>query len=151
MPKHDGSEKTVMETLDIKMELMSKEKVVFSMPVTPRTYQPYGLMHGGVSLVLAETVASAGSVQFIDPEKQMVVGIEINANHLRSISQGTVWATGTPLHVGRRTIVWEIKITDEAERLIAVSRCTIAVIDLTPEAAAHLKSHPNELVQSYSK
>ncbi|MGE5454273.1 MAG: hotdog fold thioesterase [Methylocystaceae bacterium] len=121
---------TIMQTLDITMEEMTPERVVFSMPVTPKVHQPYGLLHGGVSLVLAETVASAGSVQFVDNATQMVVGLEINANHLRSVSQGTVRAVGIPLHIGKRTVVWEIKIYDDNDQVICISRCTIAIINL---------------------
>ncbi|MGE5381069.1 MAG: hotdog fold thioesterase [Methylocystaceae bacterium] len=121
---------TIMHTLDITMDEMTPERVVFSMPVTPRVHQPYGLMHGGVSMVLAETVASAGSVQFIDQTTQMVVGLEINANHLHSVSQGRVKAVGAPVHIGKRTIVWEIKLYDDKEALICLSRCTIAIVPL---------------------
>lgn len=121
--------KTVMATLDIEITEYTKERVVASMPVTPKTHQPFGLMHGGVSVVIAETVASAGSYQFIDAQKQRAVGLEINANHIRSKSDGTVHAIGIPVHVGRRTIVWDIRIYDEAENLICISRCTMAIID----------------------
>jgi len=123
---------TIMRTLDMTMDEMTPERVVFSLPVTPKLYQPYGLMHGGVSVVLAETVASAGSVQFIDPATQMVVGLEINANHLRSVSKGRVRAIGTPVHIGKRTIVWEIKLYDDEQNLICISRCTIAIVALKP-------------------
>lgn len=123
---------TLMTTLGMTMEEMTPERVVFSMPVTPHHHQPYGLMHGGVSLALAETVASAGSVQFVDTATQMVVGLEINANHLRSVSSGLVKAVGIPIHVGRRTVVWEIKIYDDAENLLCISRCTIAIVPLRP-------------------
>ncbi len=121
--------KTVMATLGIEITEYTKERVVAVMPVTPKTHQPFGLMHGGVSVVIAETVASAGSYQFIDAQKQRAVGLEINANHIRSKSDGTVHAIGIPVHVGRRTIVWDIRIYDEAENLICISRCTMAIID----------------------
>jgi len=123
---------TIMETLAISMEEMTPERVVFSMPVTPRLFQPYGVMHGGVSVVLAETVASAGSVQFVDTATQMVVGQEINANHLRSVNKGTLRAIGSPVHIGKRTIVWEIKLYDDDQTLICISRCTIAIVNLRP-------------------
>ncbi|MEA1960434.1 MAG: hotdog fold thioesterase [Bacillota bacterium] len=121
--------KTVMNTLDINIIEYTKEKVVATMPVTPKTHQPFGLMHGGVSVVIAETVASAGSYLFIDKKEQRAVGLEINANHIRSKSDGVVTAVGTPIHVGRKTIVWDIRIYDEAEKLICISRCTMAIID----------------------
>lgn len=120
---------TVMNTLDIDVIEFTPERVVATMPVTPKVHQPFGLMHGGVSVVLAETVASSGSYLFINPEKQRAVGLEINANHIRSVSKGMVKAVGSPIHVGKRTIIWDIRIFDEAENLICISRCTIAVVD----------------------
>ncbi|MGS0765115.1 hotdog fold thioesterase [Syntrophomonas curvata] len=121
--------KTILETLGIKIIEFTPEKVAATMPVTPKIHQPYGLMHGGASVVLAETVASAGSYLFIDSATQRAVGLEINANHLRSKSDGVVKAVGVPVHVGRKTIVWDIRVLDEDERLICISRCTIAVVD----------------------
>lgn len=121
---------TIMATLDIEIIEYTKERVVATMPVTPRVHQPFGLLHGGVSVVIAETVASAGSYQFIDREKQRAVGLEINANHIHSVSSGMVKAIGVPIHVGRTTIIWDIKIYSEAEKLVCVSRCTMAVIDM---------------------
>ncbi|MDD2620187.1 MAG: hotdog fold thioesterase [Syntrophomonadaceae bacterium] len=122
---------TIMSTLDINVVEFTQERVTATMPVTSKVHQPFGLMHGGVSVVLAETVASSGSYLFIDPEKQRAVGLEINANHLRSVSKGMIKAVGTPVHVGRRTIVWDIRIFDEDEKLICISRCTIAVVDIS--------------------
>jgi uncharacterized protein (TIGR00369 family) len=121
---------TILKTLDIHLVEYTPEKVVFEMPVTPRVHQPYGMLHGGVSVVLAETVASAGSAQFVDVTRQMVVGLEINANHIRSVKDGMIKGTGIPVHIGRSTVVWEIRITDEQERLVCISRCTIAIRDL---------------------
>jgi uncharacterized protein (TIGR00369 family) len=102
------------------------------MPVDRRTHQPFGLLHGGASVALAETVASLGAWMNVDPERQAAVGIEINANHLRSMRSGTVRAVGTPVHRGRTTHVWAIEIRDEAERLVCVSRCTLAIVDQRP-------------------
>ena len=127
-PKFDYS-KTVMGALDIKMIEFSTEQVVAVMPVTWKTHNPYGILHGGVSVVMAETVASAGSYVFIDPEKQSAVGLEVNANHIKSVAQGMVKAVGKPVHVGRKTLVWEIRIYDEEQDLVCISRCTIAVLD----------------------
>lgn len=122
-------ENTVLETLDIVIVEYTKERVVATMPVTPKTHQPFGIMHGGVSVVLAETVASVGSYLYIDPEKQNAVGLEINANHIRSVRSGVVRAIGTTVHIGKRTIIWEIRIIDEEDKLICISRCTMAVIE----------------------
>ncbi|NLB89066.1 MAG: hotdog fold thioesterase [Syntrophomonadaceae bacterium] len=118
-----------MNTLDIEIIEYTPERVVATMPVTPKTHQPFGLLHGGVSVVIAETVASAGSYQFIDKETQRAVGLEINANHIRSKRDGIVKAIGVPIHVGKRTLVWDIRIYDEEEKLVCISRCTMAVID----------------------
>jgi uncharacterized protein (TIGR00369 family) len=120
---------TILDTLGIKIIEYTRERVAATMPVTPKVHQPYGLMHGGASLVLAETVASAGSYLFIDHASQRAVGLEINANHLHSKSAGVVKAVGVPVHVGRKTIVWDIRVLDEDERLICISRCTVAVVD----------------------
>jgi 1,4-dihydroxy-2-naphthoyl-CoA hydrolase len=120
---------TIMGTLGIEIIEYTKERVVATMPVTSKTFQPFGLMHGGVSVVIAETVASAGSYLFIDRNRQRAMGLEINANHIRSVSEGTVKAVGYPVHVGRSTLVWDIRIYDESERLVCISRCTMAVID----------------------
>ncbi len=120
---------TIMNTLGIEITEYTKERVVATMPITPKTHQPYGIMHGGVSVVIAETVASAGSDLFIDESTQRTVGLEINANHIRSKSDGIIKAIGMPVHVGRTTIIWDIRIYDEAEKLVCISRCTMAVID----------------------
>jgi len=118
---------SMIEALDIKTLLLTPDKVICTMPVNERTKQPFGYLHGGASVALAETVASIGAWASIDQEREVAMGMEINANHLRSVSQGIVTATGIPLHKGRRSAVWEIKITDEQERLICISRCTVAI------------------------
>jgi len=119
---------TVIKLLGIEIKSSDKEKVQLTMPVDERTRQPAGFLHGGASVLLAETAASLGSYLNIDPEKQHVFGLEINANHIKSKREGYVMATATPLHLGRSTMVWEINITDEDEQLICVSRCTIGVV-----------------------
>jgi|SRR5699024_9496536 len=119
---------SLMEALGIEAVTMEKNKVVMTMPVDERTHQPTGYLHGGASVLLAETVASVGGSLHIDPESEAVFGMEINANHVRSKQSGTVTATATPLHIGRTTMVWDIKIADEEERLISVSRCTLGVV-----------------------
>lgn len=121
---------TLMEALDIRISHISADRVVLTMPVGPKTRQPMGMLHGGASLALAETAASVGAFHQINPKLEAAAGMEINANHLRSVRDGTVTAVAKPLHKGRRSMVWEIHITDEAERLICVSRCTIAIIPI---------------------
>ncbi len=98
-------------------------------PVDHRTIQPFGLLHGGASCVLAETLGSVASYLVIDSTKQICVGLEINANHIRSARKGFVTGTAKPIHIGNSTHVWDIKITDEEERLICVSRLTVAVLE----------------------
>lgn len=122
---------TIHEALDIKIEEATPDQVVLTMPVGPATRQPFGLLHGGASVVLAESAASIGSYLNLTSKKQAAVGLEINANHLRSKSDGLVRARAVPLHRGKTTMVWDIKITDEDEKLICVSRCTMAVISVT--------------------
>jgi uncharacterized protein (TIGR00369 family) len=119
---------TLLTTLDIEIVERTKERVVARMPVGPKVHQPFGVLHGGASLALAETVASIAAYLNVDREREAVVGIEINANHLRTKRDGVVTATATPLHVGRRTQVMEVRITDEQGRLVCVSRCTLAVV-----------------------
>lgn len=125
-----GQATTLMETLGIEISEATPERVRATMPVTPRVYQPFGILHGGASLALAETVASVGATASLDTSKQRAVGLEINANHLRAKREGTLTAVGTPLHQGRRTHVWQIEIRDEQDKLVSVSRCTLAVLDL---------------------
>ncbi len=119
---------TMLEVLGIENVELTKDKVVMTMPVGPKTHQPLGLLHGGASVALAESAASVGTYLNIDPDTQAAVGIEINANHIRSKKSGTVTAVAVPLHRGRKTMVWDIKITDEEGNLISVSRCTTAII-----------------------
>lgn len=114
--------------LGIEMVELSKERVVATMPVDDRTRQPFGLLHGGASIALAETVASFGAVLHIDRERFMAVGLEINGNHLRAKTDGLVRATAVPTHVGRTTQVWSIEIADERGRLVCISRCTMAIV-----------------------
>lgn len=102
--------------------------IKMSMPVDDRTKQPYGLLHGGASCALAETIGSVASYFILDPAKYLCVGLEINANHIRSAKEGIVIATAKPLHLGRTTHVWDIRIVDESEKLICVSRLTVAIL-----------------------
>ena len=103
-----------------------------TMPVVPRTHQPFGVLHGGASVALAETVGSLAAMLCVEP-KYMCLGQEINANHLRAIASGTVTATARPYHLGARSQVWGIEIRDESERLVCVSRLTVAVVERRPE------------------
>lgn len=119
---------TMLEALGITLTEATPERVVATMPVDHRTHQPFGILHGGASVALAETVASIGAWLNVDQEKQAAVGLEINANHLKSKREGTVTAVATPIHRGRSTQVWSITITDEAGATICVSRCTLAVV-----------------------
>lgn len=126
-------QQTLMSTLGIEIIEAGRERVVARMPVGPRVHQPFGLLHGGASVALAETVASTGAWMNVDRQTQIVVGIEINANHLRSKRDGIVTAVATPSHIGGRIQVWEVRIVDERDKPICVSRCTIAVLPRAPE------------------
>ena len=121
---------TIAEFLKMKWVEIGDDFLKLSMPVDDSTRQPYGFLHGGASCVLAETIGSAGSALVIDREKYYCVGLEINANHLRSVKEGKVIATAKPLHLGKSTHVWDIKIHDERERLICVSRLTVAILPI---------------------
>ena len=116
-------------TLGIEILELSESRVVATMPVDERTRQPFGILHGGASIALAETVASFGAAALIDRERFMAVGQEINGNHLRPKLAGVLRATGVPIHVGRSSQVWSIEIRDEEERLVCISRCTMAIVE----------------------
>ena len=121
------SRNTAIEALGIVFTGIGEDWLRATMPVDARTHQPYGLLHGGASVLLAETLgSSAGGL--CAPEGCGVVGIEINANHLRGVREGMVTGTARPLHVGRSTQVWEIRIEDAAGRLVCISRLTLAVV-----------------------
>lgn len=120
--------RTLADAIGIELRTLEPERVVATMPVDERTRQPFGVLHGGASVALAETVASLGAWANIDRERFAAFGLEINANHLRPKTDGTVTATATPIHRGRTTQVWSIEIRDESERLVCVSRCTMAVV-----------------------
>jgi 1,4-dihydroxy-2-naphthoyl-CoA hydrolase len=100
-----------------------------TMPVNAHTHQPFGLLHGGASVALAETLGSMGSVLCIDSERFMAVGQEINANHIRGVASGLVTATARPWHLGRTSHIWHIELRDADEKLVCVSRLTIAVVE----------------------
>jgi 1,4-dihydroxy-2-naphthoyl-CoA hydrolase len=119
---------TMMAHLDIRFIEVGEDYLAATMPVDDRTRQPFGLLHGGASLTLAETLGSAAAHFCLDPERFTAVGVEVNGNHLRAVRSGTVTGVARPLHVGRRTQVWEIRIADEADRTVCVSRLTLAVV-----------------------
>ena len=121
---------TMAETLKMEWVEIGSDFLKLSMPVNNSTRQPYGFLHGGASCALAETIGSAGSALVIDREKYYCVGLEINANHLRSVKEGKVVATAKPLHLGKSTHVWDIKIHAENEKLICVSRLTVAILPI---------------------
>ena len=124
----DQLHRGMAHTIGIELKVLTPEKVVATMPVDDRTRQPFGLLHGGASAALAETVASLGAFLNVDPETQAAVGVELNANHIRGKTEGIVTATATPLHRGRTIHVWEIRIEDEEARLVCASRCTLAIV-----------------------
>lgn len=129
MPQMDFSrlqQETLASTLGIRLLEVRPEQVVAEMDVTPKVHQPFGFLHGGASVSLAETVASIGAF-LAAPEGHTAFGLEINANHLRSVREGKLTATATPLHSGRTTAVWNIEIRDEGGRLVCISRCTLAI------------------------
>ncbi len=119
---------TLGEHLGMEWEEIGPNFLKMKMPVDSRTLQPYGLLHGGASCALAETVGSVASALVIDTEKFICVGLEINANHIRGERSGFVSATATPLHLGATTHVWDIKIHNEAGKLVCISRLTVAIL-----------------------
>ena len=119
----------MVEYLDIRFSEIGPDYVRATMPVDHRTWQPFGLLHGGASVVLAETLGSVGANCCIDASRFYAVGQEINANHIRSARSGRVTGTARPIHLGARSHVWEIRVEDEKQRLTAVSRMTLAIVE----------------------
>jgi 1,4-dihydroxy-2-naphthoyl-CoA hydrolase len=120
---------TLISHLGIEFLEADDHRLVARMPVDDRTVQPMGLLHGGASAALAETLGSVGSAMLVDLEQQTPVGLELNANHIRPATTGYVTGTATPMHIGRRTHVWDIRIHDDSGRLVCTSRLTIMVVD----------------------
>jgi 1,4-dihydroxy-2-naphthoyl-CoA hydrolase len=114
--------------LEISILEATVDRVVATMPVQAKVHQPFGLLHGGASVALAETVASLGAYLNVMDSGMGAVGLEINANHLRGKRDGIVTATATPIHKGRSTHVWQVEIKDEAGKMVCVSRCTLAIV-----------------------
>ncbi|WP_293910834.1 hotdog fold thioesterase [Deinococcus sp.] len=125
---------TLMEHLGIRLLEASALRVVAQMTVDRRVHQPFGILHGGASVALAETVASYGGYLSVRERGMVAVGLEINANHLRPVTSGTVTATGTPIFQGRTTEVWNIEITDERGKAVCISRCTLAITPAPSES-----------------
>ncbi|MFW6373796.1 MAG: hotdog fold thioesterase [Thermodesulfobacteriota bacterium] len=122
------ADNTLVEVLGIQFVEAGPDYLKAVMPVDHRTHQPFGMLHGGASVALAETMGSVGALHCVNPETHFCVGLEINANHVRSVRSGIVTGLAEPLHVGRTTHLWEIRITDSADRLVCVSRLTMAVL-----------------------
>lgn len=121
---------TLMEVLGIQCVEIGDDYLVATMPVDHRTHQPMGLLHGGASAALIETIGSMGSVLLIDVSKQAPVGVEVNANHVGSVKSGRVRAKGTVVHAGKRTHVWQVDIYDEAtEKLVCTGRLTVMIVE----------------------
>jgi 1,4-dihydroxy-2-naphthoyl-CoA hydrolase len=125
---NDWCKNTLMETLEIEYIDAGEDFLTAKMPVNPRVHQPMGLLHGGATVALAESVGSAASMLFINPEKQEARGIEISANHLRSKREGTVFCTARIIHQGRSIHLWEIKITDEEGKLISLCKLSNMIL-----------------------
>jgi 1,4-dihydroxy-2-naphthoyl-CoA hydrolase len=123
--------RTMGDHLGIEWAEIGENYLKASMPVDARTHQPFGLLHGGASCVLAETVGSVASFLIVNPELFRPVGLEINANHVRGVRSGRVTGTASPLHIGSMTHVWDIKIHDDAGHLICVSRLTVAIVSVS--------------------
>ncbi|MDQ7912514.1 hotdog fold thioesterase [Pseudomonas sp. 102515] len=128
-------ENTLAEHLDMRIEAWDDSSLTASMVVDRRTHQPMGLLHGGASVALAETVGSIASMLCVDRSRYYCVGQEINANHLRGVRSGRVTAVARPLHLGRSSHVWDIRLSDEEGRLTCVSRLTVAVVPLQRDAS----------------
>ena len=114
--------------IGIEVSTLRDDLVIATMPVNENTRQPFGILHGGASAALAETVASLGAYMNVDPETQAAVGVELNANHIRAKKDGVVTATATPIRRGRTIHVWDIRIEDEEKKLVCVARCTLAIV-----------------------
>jgi 1,4-dihydroxy-2-naphthoyl-CoA hydrolase len=131
----------IHQLLDVEVIEAGPERVVLRMPVTWKVHQPYGILHGGVSALLAESAASFGASLAAGPDRQ-VVGIELNASHLRGVSDGHLTATATPLRVGRTVQVWSIALADDEDRAICAARCTLAVLGAPGGAAGTVGTPP---------
>lgn len=123
------SRNTMAERIGIEFTAIGDDFMEARMPVDSRTHQPFGLLHGGASVALAETLGSVAAHCCVDPAKQFCVGLDINANHLRGVREGFVTGITKPIHIGKKTQVWEIRITNQKDELVCISRITMAVLD----------------------
>lgn len=121
--------KNMVSLLDIQFSEITDDSLTATMPVDHRTQQPFGILHGGASVVLAETVGSVASNLVIGPGDFLPVGLEINANHLRPVTEGRVSAKCTPIHIGKKSHVWDIRITNDEGKMVCVSRLTVAIVE----------------------
>ncbi len=126
---HAFESKTMAHYLQLKWEEVGHDFLRMSMPVTDHVRQPYGILHGGASCALAETIGSVGSHLIIDPQTQMCLGMEINANHIKSVKGGNIYALAKPVHLGNTSHVWDIRIANEINQLICISRLTVAILE----------------------
>jgi len=124
----NGWHNTMVQHIGIVVTEIGDDYVRGTMPVDARTHQPYGLLHGGASVALAETLGSLGAMMCADAKTHLAVGLDINANHLRGVTDGIVTGTARAIHVGRTTQVWEIRIEDERLRLVCIARLTVAIV-----------------------
>ena len=124
----DLGKNTLGDLLGMVFTEIGPDFIKATMPVDHRTKQPYGLLHGGASVALAETLGSVGAGLVVDPAKYQCVGLEINANHVRSVSDGFVTGITTPIHIGGSTHIWDIKIYDKRDKLVCISRLTVAIL-----------------------
>jgi 1,4-dihydroxy-2-naphthoyl-CoA hydrolase len=127
---------TLSDWLGMEITAVGKDFLSGRMPVDHRTLQPYGLLHGGASIALAETLGSLAAAMTVDSATTLVVGQEINANHIRGVRTGHVTGTARPIHLGGRSQVWSIEVLDPAGRLVCISRLTLAVLEKRPQSAA---------------
>ncbi len=124
-------ENTLMSHLKISFVEVGDNYLKVEMPMGPHLMQPMGIMHGGVSCVLAETVGTAAASHCVDPKTHCCVGLDINTNHIKTVKSGVLTATAKPYHIGKRTQVWEIEIRNEEKNLISVSRLTVMVLEIS--------------------
>lgn len=120
---------TLVSNLGIEFTGVTADSITARMPVDQRTIQPFRILHGGASLALAETLGSIASHILIDPDRHYSVGMSINASHIRPVSSGWVYGTAVPLHLGKKTHIWEIKIRNSQDQLVCISRLTMAILD----------------------
>jgi len=122
------NQNTMATTIGLELTDIGNDYVCGKIPVDSRTIQPFGFLHGGASVALAETIGSLAGQMQVDPEREIVLGIEINANHIKSVKEGWVYGKASPIKIGKKNQVWEIQITDVEKKLVCISRLTLAVL-----------------------